>query len=298
MLTTMAYGERVFFTYVWGAPGEPASPLTFASKASRTQARNVLTEGDLVFTVCTRREPTPSDLWGRVVGLFCVSDLEVNTQDYELPRRLDRPEFDAITRFPFALHPLNVWEITSPDNMFSELVGPLTSTHHLQAQSNLVELDAATAAPLMALSRREVEPEWPKSEFGRGLVARKNSKLAPKHQGTFTGAFADHSIWFVYTLVLRNASGKALAVKVGYSNDPRARAEVHNVPLATEVTGLEWSVDLQQPASSEDMARTVEQAVLRKYDRHRLASNGEILNINDPMAVASSVAQEMRLLRE
>jgi hypothetical protein len=27
---------KVFFTYVWGPPGNPASPLTFASKAARS----------------------------------------------------------------------------------------------------------------------------------------------------------------------------------------------------------------------------------------------------------------------
>lgn len=289
---------RIFFTYVWGAPGEPAWPLTFTTKASRTLARNALTEGDLVFTVCTKREPTPVDLWGRVVGLFRVSDLEVNTQDYDLPRRLDRPEFDGVTRFPFALHPLAVWEVTTTDNIFSELVGPLTPTHHLQAQSNLVELDAATAAPLMALSRREVEPAWPKTEFGRGLVTWKNSKLAPKHQGAFTGVFSDHAVWYVYTLVLRNGSGKALAVKVGYSNDPEDRAAAHNGPLATEVTGLRWGVDLRQPTSSEEGARMVEQAVLQKYHAQRLASNGEILKSVDPAAVAASIAVEMRNQRE
>lgn len=60
-----------------------------------------------------------------MLGVFRVSDLEVNTQDYGLPRRHDNPEFDNVTRFPFALHPIAVWEVTSSVNMFAELVGPL-----------------------------------------------------------------------------------------------------------------------------------------------------------------------------
>jgi hypothetical protein len=128
---------KVFFTYVWGPPGNPASPLTFASKAARSHARRALTEGDLVFTVGTRGEPTAPEHKGRVVGVFQVSDLEVNTQDYDLPRSSDIPEFDGVSRFPFALHPIAVWEITISDSLFTELVGPLTPNHHLQAQSKI-----------------------------------------------------------------------------------------------------------------------------------------------------------------
>ena len=38
---------KVFFAYVWGAPGEPAWPLIFSTKAARAHARSVLSEGDL-----------------------------------------------------------------------------------------------------------------------------------------------------------------------------------------------------------------------------------------------------------
>lgn len=230
-------------------------------------------------------------------GLFRASDLEVNTQDYDLPRRLDRPEFDSITRFPFALHPITVWKIISPDNIFAKLVGPLTRTHHIQAQSRIVELDGLTAEPLLALAREEVPPALPRTEFGLGRVLQKNSKLAPKHQGTFTGTFADHAVWFVYTLVLRDPNKKPLAIKVGYSNDPQARADAHNAPMAFEVTGLRWEVDLRQPTANEDVAREIEQAVLKRFFSHRLGSNGEILEGIDPMSVAVAVGTELRARR-
>jgi hypothetical protein len=285
---------KVFFTYVWGPPGNPAWPLTFATKAARSHARGVLTEGDWVFTVCTKGEPTPPEHWGRVAGVFRVSDLEINTQDYDLPRKRRHPEFDSVTRFPYALHPIAVWEITSPGNMFADLVGPLTPNHHLQAQSKIIELDPVAGKSLLVLERREVPPALPKTEFGRGLVAHKNSKLAPKHQGVFTGVFGDHATWFVYSLVLRDAKKKPIAVKVGYSNAPAVRAAAHNGPMASEVTGLVWEVGSQQPTSSEDVAREVEQAILQRYAQHRLASNGEILAGVDPLLVAAAIAAHMR----
>lgn len=285
---------KVFFTYVWGPPGNPAWPMTFASKAARSHARKVLTEGDLVFTVGTKGEPTAPQDQGRVLGVFRVSDLEVNTQDYGLPRRHENPEFDSVTRFPYALHPIAVWEITSSDSMFSELVGPLTPKHHLQAQSKVVELDDIIAEPLLGLNRQEVQPALPKTDFGKGLVAQKNSKLAPKHQGSYTGTFGDHDIWYVYTLVLRNAQKKALAVKVGYSNTPKARETAHNDPMAQEVTGLHWHVDAKQPTASEDVARDIEQAVLAKYAKHKLGSNGEILSGVDPLLIAAEIGTLMR----
>ncbi|MBP1885710.1 hypothetical protein [Sinorhizobium mexicanum] len=285
---------KVFFTYVWGPPGNPAWPLTFATKAARSHAKKVLSEGDFVFTIGTRGDPTASEHRGKVVGVFQVSDLEVNTQDYDLPRNHARPEFDGVTRFPYALHPLAVWQITSPGTLFSSLVGPLTPNHHLQAQSKIVELDATTAAPLLTLERQQVPPTLPRTEFGRGLVALKNSKLAPKHQGEFSGTFADHDIWFVYALVLQDGRKKVLATKVGYSFEPEQRAAAHNAPMASEVTGLRWQVFLKQATSSEDAARQIEQAVLARYAKHRLASNGEIIVGVDPLMVASTIADIMR----
>ncbi|NVK45931.1 MAG: hypothetical protein HWE33_06470 [Rhodobacteraceae bacterium] len=285
---------KVFFTYVWGPPGNPAWPMTFASKAARSHARKVLTEGDLVFTVGTKGEPTAPQDQGRVLGVFRVSDLEVNTQDYGLPRRHENPEFDSVTRFPFALHAIAVWEITSPDNKFAELVGPLTPNHHLQAQSKVVELDEITAEPLLRMDRREVPPALPKTDFGKGLVAQKNSKLASKHQGSYTGTFGDHDIWYVYTLVLHDVKKNALAVKVGYSNAPEVREAAHNGPLAEEVTGLRWRLDAKQPTASEDTAREIEQAVLAKYEKNMLASNGEILSGVDPLMVAAEIGMLMR----
>ncbi|MGO7387484.1 hypothetical protein ACCT20_30030 [Rhizobium ruizarguesonis] len=286
--------SKVFFTYVWGPPGNPAWPLTFATKAARSHAKKVLSEGDFVFTIGTRGEPTGPEHRGKVLGVFQVSDLEVNTQDYELPRNHARPEFDGVIRFPYALHPIAVWQVTSPDSMFSTLVGPLTPNHHLQAQSKIVELDAATAVPLLSLERHQVPPTLPRTEFGRGLLALKNSKLAPKHQGNFSGSFGDHDVWFVYALVLQDVRKKILAIKVGYSFEPEQRAVAHNGPMAPEVTGLKWEVFLKQATSSEDAARQIEQAVLAKHAKHRLASNGEIIAGVDPLAIASTIADVMR----
>lgn len=50
-----------------------------------------------------------------------MSDLEVNTQDYDLPRKRDNPEYDSVTRFPFALHPIAVGEITEADCTHHEI---------------------------------------------------------------------------------------------------------------------------------------------------------------------------------
>ncbi len=278
---------KYFFTYVWGPPGNPAWPLTFSTKAARRNARAALAEGDIVFTVCTKGDPTPPEYWGQVSGVYIVSDLEINTQDYDLPS-------GGLSRFPYALHPISVWQITSDDNIFAKLVGPLTPIQHLRAQSQLVELDMLTANPLLALDRREVSPAQPKTEFGKGLVAVKNSKLAPKHEGTFVGRFGDHEIWFVYTLVLRDIRNKSLALKVGYSNSPSDRENAHNGPMASEVTGLKWKLDFSQPTSSEGAARKLEQAVLQHYSRHRLVSNGEILREVDPSIVILKIAEIMR----
>ncbi|NKX63733.1 GIY-YIG nuclease family protein [Labrenzia sp. 5N] len=285
---------KVFFTYVWGAPGNPAWPLTFATKAARSHARAVLQEGDIVFTVGTRTDPTAPEHKGRVVGAYRVSDMEVNTRDYVDLLDEERRSEDAIDRFPYALHPLEVWEIAGQENMFSELVGPLTGRHHLQARDKVIELDALTAEPLLALERTPVMVVEPKTILGRGRVALKNSKLAPKHEGDFQGSFGHHEIWYVYVLALRDQRGKDLAFKIGYAHDPKKRRDEHNRPLATEVTGLEWHVALKQETSSEDDARTVEQALLNKYRERCLRSNGEIVSGVTVTDISLSLASVLR----
>lgn len=285
---------KVFFTYVWGGVGDPAWPLTFSNKAARTSARRLLADGDLVFTVGTKGEPTEAQYQGRVCGLFQLSDMEVNTIDYDMPKNLRSPEFDNVLKFPYALQPLRVWEILPHNNVFASLVGPLTPVQHLQAQTHLVELDRDLALPLLSLRRRQVALAYPKNEFGLARIKQKQSKLAPKHQGSFSGAFKDHSDWRVYTLVLRDRTGKTLAVKVGYAHDPAIRADGYNFPLANEVTGLRWDVDANQLVSSEDVAREVEQRILQKFSLNKLSSNGEILVGVHPTSVLAEIAQELK----
>ena len=220
--------------------------------------------------------------------------MEVDTSDYDLPRRWDQLEYDSVSRFPFALHPISVSEVISKENLFSELVGTLTPRHHLQAQSGLVELTPDVAAPLLKLTTRKLSLAEPKSEFGRGKISLKNSKLAPKHAGSFVGEFRDHDIWYVYVMRLLDRDGKVAAVKVGYANDPAARASAYNMAMASEVTGLRWIVPFKQPCSGEDRARAVEQAVLANFQELRLGSNGEVLKTTDPMKVEIAVGVTMR----
>jgi len=288
--------EKVFFTYIWGPPGDPAWPLTFAKKAARTIARNSLSEGDIVFTVGTNREPTASQYRKRVLGAYKVSDLEVNTRDYAEVLADRDLELDPATRFPYALHPIAVWEIVDPDNMFSSLVGPLTPSHHLRAQTSVVELDAEVARPLLKLQRRPANMAEPKTLLGRGLVAQKNSKLAPKHEGAFTGQFADHEIWYVYVLALQDNRKRDLAFKIGYAHEPDNRCDAYNSSMAREVTGLVWRVALKQPTSSEDEARSVEQSLLRHFAKHKLASNGEIVSGVMEQTISSELATIMRAI--
>ncbi|ERP98187.1 hypothetical protein Q669_23615 [Labrenzia sp. C1B10] len=288
------HSSKVFFTYVWGVPGDPAWPLTFASKAARTHAKRVLSAGDVVFTVGTKSEPTPAESHGMVLGAYKVSGLEVNTQDYVDRDEIDEGVADAISRFPYALHPIEVQAFDPPSDLFSELVGPLTPNHHLQAQTKVVELDAITAEPLLRLRGRQVAVTEPRSLLGRGRIAQHVSKLAPKHEGDYTGSFGDHEVWYVYVLALKDARGKCLAYKVGYSNETSARLKAHNKPMATEVTGLEWHILVDQPTSSEDDARTVEQLLLQKFSAHRLPSNGEIVSGVKETALQAALATALR----
>lgn len=286
--------SRTFFTYVWGPPGDPAWPLTFSSKNARTQALKALAPGDSVYIVGTMGEPTRPEHKGRVVGVFQVSGLEVDTRDYAYLGPKERhPDFDNVLRFPFALHPIAAWEVTTTDNVFSKLVGPLTGAHHLRAQTTVVELDLLTAEPLHTLERRPLRLAQPRSEFTKSLIQTAPSKLAPPHSGSFEGIFKGHETWYVYALALTSSTGKTLALKVGYSSDPKSREEVYNHGMATELTGFRWRLAARQATTSEEAARTIEQALFVRFAGQRLASNGEILRGVSPEDVLSATTSIM-----
>ncbi|MFH1339885.1 MAG: GIY-YIG nuclease family protein [Pseudomonadota bacterium] len=130
--------------------------------------------------------------------------------------------------------------------------------------------------------------------LGRGLVAQKNSKLAPKHEGAFSGAFGDHAIWFVYVLALKDQRGRDLAFKIGYANDPAIRLAAYRAPMAVEVTGLTWELASKQPTGSEDEARRIEQGLLAHFAKHKLASNGEIISGPSQTDIMSKMAVILR----
>lgn len=247
-----------------------------------------------VFTVGTKGEPTSAEHRGRVLGVYRVSSLEVNTRDYV--GQVDTSEVSrrAADEFPYALHPIAVWEITAEENLFSNLVGPLTGADHLRAQSTVVELAPEPASRLLSLARRPVTLAEPQTLLGRGLVAQKNSKLAPKHEGEFHGRFGDHSIWYVYALVLKDQRGRDRAFKIGYANDPDARLETYRMHSAAEITGHAWGLVLKQPMSSEDEARAVEQALLADFAKHKLPSNGEIISGPSQSDIISRMAVILR----
>lgn len=64
--------------------------------------------------------------------------------------------------------------------------------------------------------------------------------------------------------------------------------------MAFEVTGLRCRVESQQPRFSEDEAREVEQAVLNRFSKNKLASNAEILGGVDPVLVLSAIELVIR----
>ncbi|PLW77680.1 GIY-YIG nuclease family protein [Cohaesibacter celericrescens] len=293
-LPSNTHAGKIFFTYVWGAPGDPTWPLTFATKAARTHAKKVLSEGDIVFTVGTKTDPTAPEFKGRVVGVYQVSDMEVNTRDYVGGLPTERHDDSVVERFPYALHPLKVWQIDQDDNLFSDLVGPLTGRHHLQARDTVVELDALTAEPLLALSKSEVSVAEPTTLLGMGRLAKKKSKLAPKHEGEYSGTFNEHDVWYVYILALRNERKQILAFKIGYSHCPQDRVDAHNKPIATEVTGLSWCLLMTQPMGNEDQARDAEQSLLKKFSGRCLESNGEIVSGVQENAISSALAEVLR----
>jgi hypothetical protein len=158
-----------------------------------------------------------------------------------------------------------------------------------------VELFDEHATTLLNLSRTEVLPVMlPTSELGLGLIAKKNSKLAPEHKGDFRGAFANHEVWYVYSLELKDSRGKVLAQKIGYSHHPESRLETYNSSVATEVTGVQWHLGCKQPTGSEDAARKVEQALISQFKARTLNSNGEIIRGGFPNEITAAAGVIMR----
>nr|WP_272211144.1 GIY-YIG nuclease family protein [Marinicella sp. W31]MDC2877029.1 GIY-YIG nuclease family protein [Marinicella sp. W31] len=277
---------KVFFTYVWGPPGEPCWPLTFSSKGGRTQARNVLSDGDYVFTIGTRQQETDEQYRGRVLGLYQVTTQEVNTRDYIDPLSAGEAMRRTAEEFAFALHPALVWEITDTDNDFGNLVGSLPRALYYRAQTGVAELSPEAAERLLVLTRRPVRLAEPTTLLGQRRIQQ--SRLAPKHEGEFSGRFGEHETWFVYVFALHDRQGRSLAFKIGYASDPEARRKAYQFPMAEEVTGLRWKFLHKEAWATEDDARSVEQALLKRFSKNRLVSNGEIIHGLPPAARQSA----------
>lgn len=139
-----------------------------------------------------------------------------------------------------------------------------------KARDSVAEFSPETAAPLLGLARRLPTLVEQKENLGCGLVSPKNSKLAPKYEGAFVGQFAEHDIWFVYALELKDQRGRDLAFKIGYANDPEKRRTAYQAAMAEEVSGLTWTVAVSQATASEDEARRVVRNLLAHFGKHWL----------------------------
>lgn len=103
--------------------------------------------------------------------------------------------------------------------------------------------------------------------------------------GEYTATVTQADAYFVYILELSNKK----AVKIGMSRDPKSRLSDYNHKIVTEISGLNWRLAFMQKFKTAEKAQVVEQAVIKKFIKHQLPSNGEVLRDLDIMSVQLEV---------
>lgn len=271
---------QLFFTYIYSnddsySYGDPANqtwPLTFSSKRSRTVARNLIKDGDLVFGVVSSNPGhgavVPEQFKGRVVCVWQMTRHNALLTDY----KADWTDFDL--QWPYALQPIRVWEIKDAP-LFRELDGYDQTTHTFRSVSSIEHVNETLAQSLLSVFRENAN-EVNLLPYKYPAMQQRNAILRQRHpvrtEGYSVPPAQQDELNYVYVATLGKGSK---TLKIGHSTDPEARVESFNkYRLSSE---LQWRLAVKEPRGSAQQAVKAEAALGEIYAQYRTeANNNEI----------------------
>lgn len=285
--------RSVFYTYVWGGFGNKATPLTFTTKANRTQAVSSTEEGDIAFGVVSRNPSDPSviieeEKKGRVLIAWQVSHMTADTADFdiEIPNEWDRLS-DGSYRWPYSMQPIRAWSIENAPE-FRLLPDYLPTTHTQRAITTLQKIEGGLAQNLLDLldqNGTELEVLTPRYR----TVAARVQTLKQKHPFALKGYHVTPDSDAMYRIYIATLGKNARTLKIGHARDAAKRvSEFNKFRLSSEP---QWVLHTNQPIGTVTEAIEVEKRVGEIFAKHRTEpNNNEIYYELDPMTVLRTLA--------
>jgi len=263
----------VFLTKTWGF-SSPCGPLQFSTNGWRNNARDILSDDDLVVIVGTKGEETREDERGRILGLMQPSRHVVSSLDYDLIRGPQDLDDAGNYKWPFGLELTRAWRIESPRPLLNDITN---RPFHMDAVQGIVRLDSVEAARILSLPRIEVELLSPISARARveGAEAARRKAAPPPTTRRAGVMHMRRAPAFTYAMAIVGAEKPA--VKIGWAFDWMERQRTFNHAAMPAIGGLRYKTELHQLFATAREAFHMEQWLLERFDKQRHPHNIEIV---------------------
>lgn len=271
---------RVFFTYIYGR-GETYTfggrankgwPLTFSNSSARSMARNIVSDGDLVFGVISSSPGhgavVPEKQKGRLVSVWQVTRQNSLLTDYDI----ELSDYDL--QWPYALQPIRTWEISDPPK-FKSLAGYDSNTHTLRSVSSAEYVNETLAQSMLAVFKEQAN-EVALAAYKYPAMQQRNETLRQKHPVRIEGYTVPptdrDALNYVYVATLGKGTK---TLKIGHSTDPEERVSSFNkYRLSSEP---QWQLEVSQPFGPVQNAVRAEATLGELFAAHRTeANNNEV----------------------
>jgi len=274
-----ATDPRVFVTGFWGFKPADEGYVGFTHQSTRDRLLAEWRDGDLLLVVGVQGQHTLKHDVGRCLGIVEIEPRPIMDHEGASPAGYrQKVEKFGTDRWKFAVPIRKAWFVGR--EVKARYVAPETcsSSNARAVATSYRQLNAKEAATACGLPLRKAElwgqPDWiaDPSELTTETTAEREYRRGPAPNfGTFTTVRTDGDTC-LYLMVLEGpidamfprhlpaASGRAV-VKVGRSNDPKARCEQLNSGFPPHA-GVQWKLSGVQRFDSADEAHAAEGAAL------------------------------------
>ena len=263
---------QIFAKRFWGFDPEIWPLVSFGRDGDRDALVKSSESGDLMAFVGTQEEPTPEELWGKLIGLGQFTHDIVASKQVLAPEvyEASRMATGGVFRWPAAVPVVRAWLFTDrPRPPLKATIGrqfdrtantravTLSAEEQERILSRPMEEVAVFDTPLIRLQRVKMEIL---------LASRPSTGPVPSSWQRFVSHDAETAS-FTYAFRF----GRTGTWKIGHAVDPAARLGEVNAHVPHEVLGYGWTAFLKQRHSTQTHAYEMEQRIFEILKERRTA---------------------------
>jgi hypothetical protein len=264
----------MFMTKVWGFHG-PSTPLQFSKEGWRTNARELLQRapGAVVLLVATKGPQVDDEDKGRLLGIMELTLEPVMSLDFDFQTRPQDFDENGNYKWPYGLLNRRAWRLLD-----RPLLDEISDRDfHIDSASGLVEMTPVEEAKVRALRWEPIEilkSVRADTRIGDESSARKRGAPPPS---TIRAGIMHMRNAPAHTYAMRVKGASAIAFKIGWASDAKARERKFNLASIPALGGLSYEIKLIHLWETARSAFLMEQLVLRHFDKHRHPANREVI---------------------